>query len=79
MLVGSIGETENLLQLADLKGTVLGDLVEKVGNREFHRGVQETGLQDRAFNQTAALEESVVQSIVDLLECKRPSVIHPTG
>ena len=29
----------------------MGDLVEKVSDREFHRSMQETGLQDRELNQ----------------------------
>ena len=45
----------------------MGDLVEKVGDREFHREVKETGLQDRELNQNRCTRRVVVQTVNDLL------------
>lgn len=45
----------------------MGDLVEKVGDREFHRSMQETGLQDRELNQNRCTRRVVVQTVNDLL------------
>jgi len=43
----------------------MGDLIEKVGDREFHRSMQETGLQDRELNQNRSTRRLVVQTVND--------------
>ena len=45
----------------------MGDLVEKVGDREFHRSMQETGLQDRELNQNRCTRRVVLQTVNDCI------------